>query len=251
MTRARDKRMGRVQQAVDASPVCRHKLQEEYDCFRKFGELPDDERMAYEVVTQALNDGQARRPNIFEPLHRRKRPRDWPLSVRSMLFDEAISDRIVRDLARSVIAAEVAWGGDVESPAFASRHGLPGYGSVSMHVAGWPDKLSLPPYEEQATRLFVQLDCVRGRIPHDRPGWFDAHGEAMRAFYHQATVPEPGLMRDTVLVFAELHMLIAHRKGTDVTKVMELLDAVAHATGEEKEELLDELVALGPKELLA
>jgi len=251
MTRARDKRMGRVQQAVDASPVCQYTLQEEYEWFVKLGELPDDDRMAYEIVTQALNDGKEHRRNVFEPLHRRKQPRDWPLSVRSMLFDEAISDRITRKLARSVVAAEVAWGGDVESPAFASRHGLPGYGSVAMHVAGWPNKLSLPPYEEQATRLFVQLDIVRGRIPHDRPGWYDAYGDAMKAFYHEATAPEPGLMRDVVLVFAEIHMLIAHRKGTDVTKAMELFAAVACASGDEKEELLDELMALGPKELLA
>jgi hypothetical protein len=39
-------------------------------------------------------------------------------------------------------------------------------------------------------------------------------------------------------------MLVAHRKGTDVAEEMALLDAVARAKGDERDELLIKLSAM-------
>ena len=173
--KARSRRLGRVQNAIDAAPVQEHLLKEAYEWFQWFGELPGDDHIAYEVVQRALRGGREAYPEDPVPFRRRKRPRDeWPPSVRAMLFDEALEEESqTRELARQAIACEVAFGGDVENPAFAARFGIPGYGTVGMHMLDLPRKLRIPPYEHQATRLFVRLDKVRGKVPKD-PRWAEA-----------------------------------------------------------------------------
>jgi hypothetical protein len=93
---------------------------------------------------------------------------DWPPSVRSMLFEEALfAPPKIRDLARAQIGVEVAYGGDVESPGFGARHGLPMYGSIALHMSGWRQRLVRPPYEftgdaaADATRQPVRADPQR------------------------------------------------------------------------------------------
>lgn len=244
--RARDKRMGRVQQAIDASPVCPNTLREEYEWFQGLGELPDDDHLAYEVVMKALHGGKERQQRETKPYREREQPRDqWPPSVRGLLFDEALDcDRQLRNLARAAIAVEVAWGGDVENPAFGARHGIPTYGCVALHVGGYPQKLKAAPYEDQATRLFIRHNNVCGQISEQAAGWLNALAEAQAKFWANGELPHDELLLDTVLVFLELHMLAAHRKGTDVAEEMALLDAVARAKGDERDELLIKLSAM-------
>ena len=243
--RATDKRMGRVQQAIDASPICPHTLREEYEWFQGIGELPEDDHVAYEVVMKALQGGQEGQHGDTTPYREREQPREqWPPSVRGFLFDEALdTNQQLRDLARAAIATEVARGGDVESPAFAARHGIPTYGCVGLHVSGYPQKLKAAPYDEQATRLFIRQDTVRGRISEQPHSWFDAFGKAMSEFWTDGQLPDDELLLDTVLVFVELHMLVAHRQGTDVAEEMALLDAIARADSSERDELLIKLGA--------
>ena len=243
--RARDKRMGRVQQAIDASPVCPHALREEYKWFRSFGELPDDDHLAYEIVMQAIRGGKARQPSEATPYRERDQPRhEWPPSVRGFLFDEAIdANEQLRNLARAAIATEVAWGGDVESPAFGARHGIPTYGCVALHVSGHRQKLKIAPYEDQATRLFIRNDNACGRISEQPPRWFDAFGKALAQFWTDGQLPGDELLLDTLLVFVELHMLVAHKQGTDVAEEMALLNAIARTEDDERDELLKELSA--------
>lgn len=183
--RARDRRLGRVKDAIDGAPVQRHLLREEYGWFRDWGELSDDDHMAYEVVAQALRGGKEEDLTGNIPFHKRERPGEqWPPSVRAMLFDEALDPcPPLRRLARAAIATEVAWGGDVENPGFAARHGIPAYGSVAMHVVGWPRRLTVPPYQDQARRLLVRLDNVRGRIDHEDPRWLKDQANAIVAFW--------------------------------------------------------------------
>jgi len=243
--RTRNKRLGRVQQAIDASPVCEHALEEDYEWFRSFGELPDDDHVAYDIVMQALNGGEKRQEQETKPFRDREQPRDeWPPSVRALLFDEALTaNKQLRKLARAVIATEVAWGGDVENPGFAARHGIPTYGCVAMHVSGYTRRLKAAPYEDQATRLFIRHDNICGRISKKTDSWFAAVGEATAQFWTNGELPDDALVLDTMLVFLELDMLGAHRKGTDVSAPMALLNSLARAKGDERDELLVELSA--------
>ncbi|HIE69243.1 MAG TPA: hypothetical protein EYP98_03285 [Planctomycetes bacterium] len=164
--------------------------------------------------------------------------------MRGFLFDEALdADKQLRNLARAAIATEVAWGGDVENPAFGARHGIPTYGCVALHVSGYLQRLKAAPYEEQATRLFIRHDNICGRISTKADSWFSTFGEAMAQFWTNGEPPDDELLLDTMLVFLELHMLGAHRKGTDVAEVMTLLDTVARAKGDERDDLLTNLSA--------
>jgi hypothetical protein len=244
--RAVDKRLGRVQQAIDASPICQATLRKEYKWFRCLGELPDDDRLAYEIVMQALRGGEEGHQRDATPYREREQPRDqWPPSVRGFLFDEALdANKLLRDLARSAIAMEVAWGGDVENPGFGARHGIPTYGCIALHVSGHRQKLKIAPYEAQATRLFIRNDNVCGRISEEASSWFPEFSKAMALFWHTGVLPDDELILDTVLIFVETNMLVAHRRGTDVTETMALLDAIARAKHDERDELLNELSAI-------
>ncbi|MCK5944130.1 MAG: hypothetical protein KAI24_19245 [Planctomycetes bacterium] len=207
-----------------------------------FGELPDDDHIAYEVVQRALRGGREGQPEEPVSFRRRRRPRDeWPPSVRAMLFDEALeADGPTRDLARQAIACEVAYGGDVENPAFAARFGIPGYGTVGMHMLDLPRKLRIPPYEYQATRLFVRLDKVRGQVPKD-PRWAEAQVDARLGFIESGELPEDPLHLEAMLVDVELDLLRKHRRGVEVGQAMELLYQLSHAAGDERRRLLGEL----------
>ena len=145
--RARDRRIGHVMRAIEGAPVRQHLLREAYEWFWQFGELPDDDDLvAYEVVHQALRGGEERIPGAREAVardaHKAGQPyqgrkeletSDWPPSVRSMLFEEALfAPPKIRDLARAQIGVEVAYGGDVESPGFGARHGIPKIGRAHV-----------------------------------------------------------------------------------------------------------------------
>jgi len=254
MTRSQTKRLGHVRHAIDASPVRRGILLEGYEWFTSFGELPDDLHVAYEVVQQALRGGEEARLDGEDAVaervrearlayHQRKRPSEsWPPSVRALLFDEALFEpEPVRNVARAAIATEVAWGGDVENRAFAARHGIPGYGSVGMHVCGWPQKLAVAPYEDQGTRLIVRLDNARRRIPHDDPRWVDEYAKAVVAFRHSGELPDDDLSMEMLLVDVEMDQLRAHKRGKDVKQAMKLLDQAARGEGGAMEAALKRL----------
>lgn len=240
MRRLPVRRLERIQDAIDAAPVQRHLLREEYEWFVKLGELPDDPRLAREVVDLAMRGGAEPEYDWSPPPAERVRPGEaWPPSVRGLLFDEALyAPQPVRDLARAAIATEVAYGGDVASPGFAAHHGIPMYGSVALHVTGWPAKLAVPPYEEQARRLFVRLDGVRARVPHDDPRWFEAQAAVEVRFHAGGELPEDELHLDALLVAVELDLLAAHRRGKPVAKQLRQVGEAARAAGEERRELL-------------
>jgi hypothetical protein len=263
--RTRDKRIGRVKQALDESPVRGHVLREAYEWFRDFGEQDDDDHVAYEVVQQALRGGKeqpleeeakiAARVRKVGLAYQRREALDaaaWPPTVRTLLFDEALFDiPQVRALARATIAVEVAYGGDVESPGFGARHGIPMYGSIAMHVGGWRKRLVLPPYEFQATRLLVRFDSICGRIDQDDPSWSQKQAEAIVKFKQTGELPDDDLHLDAVLVDLEMDALAAHRKGRDVAELMALLNRVQWREGEEQEEALRRVCEMAAKRRIA
>ncbi len=257
MTRAHARRIAKVRHAQDASPVRRHVLNEAYEWFTLFGELTDDDHVAFEVVEKALRGGAdapleadavvAKRANKARlAYHQRERPSErWPPSVRAMIFDEALFEvEPIRKLARAAIVLEVVHGGDVENPAFMARFGIPGYGCVAMHILRWQDRLSVSPYEDEATRLFVRLDNVRGRVDHDDPNWSTVQGKAVAAFYRTGELPDDDLHLEGVLVNVGLDLLQRRRQGKDVAEGIELISKLERAEGEEFEALLKQFGAL-------
>lgn len=253
--RTRDRRTGQVLRAIEDAPVRPHLLREAYEWFTSFGELPDDDELvAYEVVHQALRGGKERIPGARgaardahkagQPYQGRKEleTSDWPPSVRSMLFEEALFGHPkIRDLARAQIGVEVAYGGDVESPGFGARHGLPMYGSIALHMSGWRQRLVRPPYEFQATRLLARLDNLCGRIPNDDDRWLDAMAEATVRFKVTGELPANDQMAEMVLANVEMDQLMAHKAGRDVAEVMGLLNDVARSEGNAMEAALNRL----------
>ena len=238
--RARDNRLVRVRRTLDASPIRLGALREAYEWFTGFGELPDDDHVAYEVVQQALRGGKeaslddeatvsnrVRRAKIA--YHERERPGStWPPSVRALLFEEALFEvETLRNVARAAIAAEVAWGGDVESEGFAARHGIPCYGTVAMHVCGWQTRLAVPPYEDQAKRLFVRIDNLRGRMPSDDRAWFAQLDAAIQECRATGDLPNDEVLAEGVLTQIEMGLLRRHKAGKDVKDAMGVLDQIA------------------------
>ncbi len=246
--RAIDRRLNKLRRTIESTPAKRHLLEEAYDWLTFFGELPEepgDEQLACEVVIRAMRGG-SEYPTTDEEVEdirrgvsvidrTRKALDSAPPSVRALLFEEALfSDPRLRNLARAQISVEVAYGGDVESHSFGARHGLPMYGSVAMHIAGYPRRLVVPPYEEQGKRLLVRLDDVRGRIPHEDPRWHEAQAEAAVRLLQTGELPKDATHLDTLLVNVELDLLQLHKQGKDVSVAMGLFDRVAQERDEEK-----------------
>jgi hypothetical protein len=246
--KTRDKRIGRLRAAIQGTPVRRQVLREAYEWFRDFGELPeDDAHVAYEVVQQALRGGEELpdhdEAQVADRIRSAKlgyaqcdRPSEtWPPSVRGMLFDEALFGHpTLQKVARAAIACEVAWGGEVENPAFCARFGMPGYGSVAMHVLGRDASLARPPYEDQAQRLFVRRDNLRGRPGSQDSGWSDEQAKAIVAFWQTGALPQDDLQLEALLVHVEFELLVQHKRGMDVAEAMALLDSVTRGREEEQ-----------------
>jgi hypothetical protein len=231
--RIRDPRLSKLQKVIDAAPILPHLMKEHYPWFRDFGELPDEHLVAVAVVQRALRGGEDRPGERIE---------FEPVSVRDQLFEEALFDPLpMRKVARAVIATEVAYGGNVESPGFASHHGLPMYGKVSMHVLGWPRMLVKAPFEDQAKRLLVRLDDVRARVDSDNDAWMTAQAEAELRFYATGELPKDELHRDAVLVSVELDLLWAHHRGCDASEGLALFKRTQWGEPEEREAAVREI----------
>ncbi len=260
--RGRDNRMARLRHTIEGSPVRRPILEEAYAWFREFGDLPDDQHVAFEVVERALRGGDEDPPDdetritnrmrAAELAYRRGERAAMPPTVRGLLFDEALfAAPPMRALARALIAVEVAYGGDVESAGFGARHGIPVHGSVAMHIAGYPKKWVTPPYEHQATQLLVRLDNIRQRVPYRDDSWFEAQAKAIAAFQTTGELPKDDLHFEAVLANVELDQLIAHGKGKDVAEAMALFREVAWGEGTEQAEALRKLCDLAKAGQLA
>jgi hypothetical protein len=233
--RTRDRRLGKLQAVIEVQPVRPELMDDWYPWFRDFGELPEDnELVARTVVRRAMHGGDENEesgPLEFEACN-----------VRAALFHEALFDHVLhRPVARAVIATEVAYGGNVESPGFAAHHGLPVYGKVGLHVMGYPRILVLPPYEFQAKRLLGRHDELRARIDQHHASRIDNHVEAEIQFVHTGELPTNELHRECVLASVELELLWKHKRGLDVTEAMALFKEVGWRNGEERKHALQEL----------
>jgi hypothetical protein len=132
----------------------------------------------------------------------------------------------------------VTRGSKVTDPQFAAHHGFPKYGSIGMHVLGYPERLAKPPYVRQARRLFARYDELRERIPRQDERWWEALVDAAVGFETIGELPDDDLIRDVVLADAEMAALWAHKRGRNVRELMALLDCAARRKGEKREDAI-------------
>jgi hypothetical protein len=243
--RAFDKRLEKLRVAVNAAPVLPHVMEEAYEWFWMFGELYDEDHIAAAVIQKALRGGGD------EPATTRRGVRltvateagsGDMMTVREPLFEEALHESpYVREIARAAIGVEVAHGGNVESPGFGARHGLPVFGTVGMHVLGYPAKYVAPPYEFQGERILTLYDDLRARIDQRNPKWFDPIGDAMFEFRTKGELPSDEFLRDFAVVDAAIDGLRANKRGRDVREVMAWFYDALFGKDEKQREALTKL----------
>lgn len=227
------KRLEKVQTAIAATPLPLEAVRQAFERFRETGELPEHRRLAAAVVVRARNgvdltDESGRPMGLAEAVqalsHAPSRPDD---RVMSALYSEAVCETaIFRDAARAVLVQLAEIGFDVTEPEFAKRGieiDLPKFGTVGLHLLGFPECLAVPPYEEQAKRLFDRFAVLRTRVGSFGKQWFAELARAVEAFRLDGELPEDELLRDVVLADAELVCLIRHWMGQDVAVVMTAL----------------------------
>lgn len=249
MRPAKRRRFERMQKAISQLPYRRQVLQEEFELFRLVGELPeDDDRLAEVLLQRALRGGDAKDPVQMSELERLvitvvpESYRPPEPTVRERLFDEALcDDPYFRKAGRVGIEILVCKGGDVCDPAFGADAGLPKYGSVGMHVLGYPQRLAVPPYEAQAHRLFAQLDDYRERVVDDSQAYFDRLTDATTELLWNGELPHDPFLCEGAILQAEFSCLWEHKRGKDVAAVMAAFDAVAKAKGKRREAALQRL----------
>ena len=239
------KRLAKAHDLLATCPIPDELVEEAFLAFRMEGELPADERFAAAVCAKAGYQNVPSDPNdiasaitliLVRAAERRETQAEAGPTVREALFDEAIyGPDVVRRWARLALRVLVCRGGDVTQHDFGSEHGLPEFGTVGMHVLGYPRKLAKAPYVEQGRRLFDRYDNIRRRMDYSADEDFEPMEDAFLAFVQRGDLPADGLMRDYVLTEYEIEMLREHRGGRDVAEVLALLDRVAMATGEERE----------------
>ncbi len=252
--RGHDKRLDRVRGAITASPILPHLLDEAYEWFTSFGELPEqreEDLVTLAVIRRAINGGVDRRPpsNQHEFAEQLRDALNDPTggrpTMRPALFEETLHENdYVRQAARSAIAVEVAYGGNVESPGFAGRHGLPVFGTVGMHVLGYPRKWIAPPYEFEGERLLTRYDALRARIDQRNPKWFEPLGDAIWAFRFEGKLPKDELLLELVIADTELDAHRANKRGQDVSETMALFNCIARAEGQERDDALQQVCEL-------
>lgn len=254
MSTVRGRRIEKLAAVIDKMPIPRKVVQKAFEHFCDTGELPDQQRFAAAVTEQASNGGTppATEANDLASIISRVRlsvaspqaeqhPAKPPVApVREFLFDEAVYGPVfVRKAARGALRLLVFLDGDVTDPQFGADRGLPRYGSLGMHILGFPERWARPPYVKQARRLFLRYDELRERIDHDAGDWWCALQEAVCAFARHGELPADELMRDAVLADAEMDALFLHGRGRDVGEEMALLDAAARARGAQREAAIE------------
>lgn len=239
MTASRRKsllRLHSVERAVAARPVREELVDEAFERFRDTGELPEQPRWAEQVILRALQPVRPQRTYDEQIEHMLERIaafhrgdyRALPNRARECLYREAVhGECVVRDAARLVLRWAAEAGIDVTDEAFLADQDLPDYGSLGLHLMGFPDRLAKAPYEAQARRLFARLAKLRKRMECRRERWSDAFEGPLAQFLSSGQLPTDASVRDAVLVGAELETLVRHAAGHEVHELMAAFDAAA------------------------
>lgn len=254
MNRSRNKRLRKVTQQIDAMPLAPAVEDAAFDKFRETGELPEHQRVAASAVDRALRGGTIRRqinPGdedakmrrvsdlVQEMLESRSKPPPNP--IRKQLFNEAVyGPAVIRVAAREALEVLVAVGVDITDPQFLGENmQVPDYGSVGLHLLGFPECLVKPPYEEQAQRLLNRFASLRERVNRDDKDWFSDAEAAETLFLSTGELPDDELMRETVLASREFTALLGYYCGDGDVEVLAAFDQVARATGPDRDAAIE------------
>ncbi len=153
MNSTRTRRLKKVGQLIESTPIAPEAVNAAFMRFSETGELPDHRRLAHAVTRKALyareqeaSPGQAARwisrlraQRVFAHRARCQSAgpvRFKPLSLREALFNEAVhGSKTVRQPARAALTALVVNGGDVTDPQLvADDMTALGFGTVGQHV---------------------------------------------------------------------------------------------------------------------
>lgn len=254
-------RLSKLGKAIDRRPLHRTSIEDAFERFRETGELPEQQRLADAVTKKALDPNwdavtesdpfivyllatQTRidvRSEAAEPTLTKPRPS----AVLKNLYGEAVwGPEPVREIARKALIWHSDAGTDVASPDWLANRKMPRFGTVGFMLLGYPDFLAVPPYEQQAQRLFVRYgDLLEKKGPCDEH-WERRFDQASLAFYRRGELPTDPLLRDVVLGGTEIDALFEHHRGGNVKELMAALDAAALASGDEREAAIKDIVAV-------
>jgi hypothetical protein len=256
MRKAWKKRVRQVAQRVALLPLDPKAEEEAFEMFCRTGELPEHQRLAEGVIKRALQaDPHQRRsqpqsPEVWikqfwEIMENVDNPAMTSLSHRRILFHEAVYGwEVPRLAARLAIRLLVLVGRDVTDPQLLDDFEVPDWGSVGMHLIGFPGMLATPPYEVQAQRLFARLDDLRARIDRDDEEWMEKHSSASFAFLRRGELPDDELMAEAVLAYGEMIGLLNCYLGRGDSEIMTAFDIAARATVVDSEPARAELRSL-------
>lgn len=221
-----DKRLDKLDAAIQAVRPQPTSVWEAVAVFRQSGELPAHDRLAEDVVHHTL-----RLPT--------------PVSCREQLLREATSKvAAVREPARFVLRALIQFGFDIGSRNFLDEDmELPAFGSLGLHLMGWPEILVRPPYEEQARRVLRNHEALYRRVAGSEQ-WLRKVADGTRDFFGSGLLPEDTKLRDLVLGYAEFLTLHASLGGEQDDVVLSAFDVVGTAEGETRERAVEQLQAL-------
>ncbi len=260
MIQRRTQRMLKVAERMKSLPLSPEAEEAAFERFRETGELPDYQRLAAAAVDRALSfreEASGPPEPIDHPtaisrllaiskalatcaLEPRKKP------MRIMLFHEAVhGPDLVQQAARAAIKVLVSIGRDVTDPGFFDEDmELPEFGTLGLHMLGFPGCLVAPPYEAQARRMLDRLAVVREQVDHVEEGWFEDFAECAAQFFNGGGLPDDGFMCDAVLVYGEL-LALGRQLGNEADpEVLAALDQAARAAGKERGIAIERVRAL-------
>ena len=242
-SKAANRRLDLVASIVNTQPLSQQALNELYAKFLKAGELPNDARTARAVVERALvarRSGGITRQEEGLPIA--GPPREQVLREAAQPFD------VPRKAARLLIEILVEGGGDPTDPEFIpSDYEIPEFGSVAMHILGWPDRLVRPPYEQQMQRVLQQHAQLRAYWPRTDM-WYRDAADALASFLTRGELPRDDVFQLYALTIGEMFAIHAHYCGRGGENLLAAYDAVATAPDEERADALRRLGELQARE---
>ncbi|MCB9877005.1 MAG: hypothetical protein H6835_05315 [Planctomycetes bacterium] len=256
-------RLARLDKAIHHRPLRRSAIDAALEQFRATGELPEQQRLADAVTRTVLDPGwdvaeetnpvlkhlRAAQVRVgitvqsVKPQTEEAKTHVEPSKVLRCLYGEAVwAPEPVRGIARKALAWHADGGDDVASPSFLADREMPRFGTVGFALLGYPDLLVVPPYEDQARRLFVRYGDLMQRKGPCNEDWERRFFDLSVEFYRHGKLPTDPVMRDIILGSVEIDALFEHKRGGNVAELMAALDAAARASGDERDAAIGQVV---------
>jgi len=247
----RTRRVQRLTHRIHSLPLQEETVQEAFELFQHWGELPTNDRVAEAVVQRALAGSKDEEDKVVAAARAIRVILDGGPTqpsgpnLRERLLEQTLSTLpALREPARLACRILSAKGGDLTDPTFLANDPVPEHMAVGLHCIGFFEKVVVTPYKAQARRLLARYDDLRERRADASEAWHEAMLDAAMALRFEGVMPEEGLLRDLVLADFEMECLLRHRQGQDVAEVMHLLDRVSRGDDAEHDEAIAKIPAI-------